>query len=254
MPNRIIKESIRTSKTVNSLSDFEFRLWAYLITYVDDYGRGSADSAIIKGFVFPLRKTVTEKSIDEAMKHLECIGLINLYEVDGELYLCFPKWENHQRVQNKKSKFPEPPIEEEAQIHGESRYVTVNHGESPSESNPNPNTNPNPKKILFAQTENGSAQYADVETIVLNDGSEWKPTVTEYAEYGRLYPNVDVQQEFRKMHGWCNANPAKRKTQRGVKRFVNSWLSREQDRYKPNAPMQRKNADMSVFDEWRVKD
>ena len=35
---RVIKESIRTSKKVNALSDFEFRLWIYLITYADDFG------------------------------------------------------------------------------------------------------------------------------------------------------------------------------------------------------------------------
>ncbi|MBQ7825187.1 MAG: hypothetical protein IJ337_02390 [Clostridia bacterium] len=48
MPNRVIKESIRTSKGVNSLSAFQFRLWVYLITYVDDYGRGSADPELLK--------------------------------------------------------------------------------------------------------------------------------------------------------------------------------------------------------------
>ena len=32
------------------------------------------------------------------------------------------------------------------------------------------------------------------------------------------------------MRGWCLANPSKRKTQRGVKKFINNWLSRQQDR------------------------
>ena len=32
------------------------------------------------------------------------------------------------------------------------------------------------------------------------------------------------------MEGWLDANPGKRKTKVGVKRFVNSWLSRSQDR------------------------
>ena len=124
MPNRIIKEDIRTDKKVNELSDFEFRLWAYLITYVDDFGRGSADTAILKGFVFPLRKAATEKSIGDALSTLERIGLVNLYEVGGEPYLYFPKWGKHQRIQTKQSKFPEPPSS------------TVSHGESPLESNP----------------------------------------------------------------------------------------------------------------------
>ena len=32
------------------------------------------------------------------------------------------------------------------------------------------------------------------------------------------------------MKGWCDSNPTKRKTRRGIKRFVNAWLSKEQDR------------------------
>ena len=71
---------------------------------------------------------------------------------------------------------------------------------------------------------------ADVEALILNDGSEWKPTEALFAEYVRLYPNVDVKQQFNEMRGWCLSNPAKRKTRRGITRFVNSWLSRQQDR------------------------
>lgn len=110
MPNRIIKESIRTSKTVNSLSDFEFRVWLYLITYVDDYGRGSADPEILRGMVFPRRKGITEAQISDALHRLANTGMVNLYEVDGEPYFYFPKWRDHQRVQQKHSKFPDPPL------------------------------------------------------------------------------------------------------------------------------------------------
>ena len=108
MPNRIIKESIRTSKKVNNLSDFQFRFWIYLITYVDDYGRGSADPEILRGFVFPRRKGITEEQISQSLQALANSGMINLYEVDGESYFCFPNWETHQQVRAKKSKFPAP--------------------------------------------------------------------------------------------------------------------------------------------------
>lgn len=44
------------------------------------------------------------------------------------------------------------------------------------------------------------------------------------------YPAVDVRQELRKMAAWLDSNPSKRKTRRGVERFINNWLSRQQDR------------------------
>lgn len=81
-----------------------------------------------------------------------------------------------------------------------------------------------------AGQQSNEVQEADVEAIPLNDGTEWRPDQALFAEYARLYPNVDVKQQFNEMRGWCLSNPAKRKTPRGIKRFVNGWLSREQDR------------------------
>ncbi len=71
---------------------------------------------------------------------------------------------------------------------------------------------------------------ADVEALILNDGTEWKPSAALVAEYVRLYPNVDVKQQFNEMRGWCIANPQKRKTKRGITKFVNNWLCKAQDK------------------------
>ncbi len=71
---------------------------------------------------------------------------------------------------------------------------------------------------------------ADVEALILNDGTEWKPSAALVAEYVRLYPNVDVKQQFNEMRAWCIANRPKCKTKRGITRFVNNWLSKEQDK------------------------
>lgn len=70
---------------------------------------------------------------------------------------------------------------------------------------------------------------ANVEAIPLTDGTEWRPTVSEYDEYCRLYPSVDVFDSFRRMRAWSLSNPTKKKTRNGVRRFVNTWLSKEQD-------------------------
>ena len=109
MPNRMIKDSIHTSEKVNAMTDFQFRLWINLIAYVDDYGRGDARPAIIKGNCFPLRERLTTQAISEGLTGLASIGCVVLYEVDGRPYLCFPNWEKHQTIRNKRSKFPEPP-------------------------------------------------------------------------------------------------------------------------------------------------
>lgn len=55
-------------------------------------------------------------------------------------------------------------------------------------------------------------------------------TKDDVRKYSELYPAIDVRQEIRSMIGWCDANPKNRKTRTGVRRFINSWLSRSQDR------------------------
>lgn len=108
MPNRIIKESIARSEKINELTDFQFRLWVHLVTYVDDYGRGDARPAIIRGSVFPLRERITNKDIEKGLADLAGAGCVGLYKVDGKPYLYFPNWEEHQRVRTKVSKCPAP--------------------------------------------------------------------------------------------------------------------------------------------------
>ena len=108
MPNRIIKESICTSDKINRLSDFEFRLWVSLLTYVDDYGRGDARPAIIKGRCFPLRDRITATDINRALCTMADIGVVALYQVDGKPLLCLPGWEKHQRIQRSSSRNGSP--------------------------------------------------------------------------------------------------------------------------------------------------
>ncbi len=78
-----------------------------------------------------------------------------------------------------------------------------------------------------------------VAEIVLNDKSKAKITQAEVDQWKKLYPAVDVLQELRKMTAWCEANPTKRKTKRGIKAFIVNWLSREQDKGKTGSTQQK---------------
>lgn len=132
MPNRIIKETLCSSEKLAALSDFEFRLWIGLILQADDYGRGDARPAIIKGHVFPLRERLPLKDIENSLANLAAAGCVSLYAVDGRPYFQFPNWSQHQRIRNAKPKFPQPV----ADIRGDSPQVAASCG--PIQSNPNP--------------------------------------------------------------------------------------------------------------------
>ena len=55
---------------------------------------------------------------------------------------------------------------------------------------------------------------------------------TDIDDWSDIYPNVNVLQELKKMKGWLDANPKRRKTKSGLPRFINAWLSKEQDKPK----------------------
>ena len=224
MPNRIIKESLCSSEKIASLSDFEFRLWVGLITQVDDAGRGDARPAIIKGRVFPFRERLSIKDIDAALQALAAKGCVSLYTVDGKPYFLFPGWVKHQRVRDCKPKYPEPPenlnLPQSAASCGElPQSAALIQSESESESNP---------KEYCAEPQ--AADAPPVISLPLNDGTFYDVSENDRAKWSQLYPNVDVPQQLRNMAGWCDANPTKRKTRGGIKRFITAWLAREQDK------------------------
>ena len=209
------------------MTDFQFRLWVYLITYVDDYGRGSADPELLKGFVFPRRKGVTESTIEKALLDLANSGSVLLYEVDGEPYFCFPNWSDHQRIQTKKSKFPAP-------SDANPPCSTVSHRESPPEYESNPNTNPNPNTKRGA-----SARFAP-------------PTVEEVRAYCHERKNsIDPQHfvDYYEANGWVQG---KGKPIKDWKATVRTWEGRDKPKNGPtyNPPSER---DVERFEQERER-
>ena len=79
-----------------------------------------------------------------------------------------------------------------------------------------------------AEPETVSAQ--PIISIILNDKSLFDVSPEDYNRWCELYPAVNVMQELRKMSSWSTDNPKRRKTKSGIRRFINAWLSKEQDK------------------------
>ena len=73
-------------------------------------------------------------------------------------------------------------------------------------------------------------QSASVLALPLTDGTEFEISEADVEQWSGLYPAVDVLQALRSMLGWLDVNPTKRKTRAGIRRFINTWLAKEQDR------------------------
>lgn len=86
-------------------------------------------------------------------------------------------------------------------------------------------------KDTYCTEPNKSAPVpAAVIELILNDKTLYPIHQSDIDMWQELYPGVNVLQQLRAMSGWLDANPQKRKTRKGVKRFINNWLSREQDK------------------------
>ena len=106
MPNRILKESICTSEQINELSAFEEVVFYRLMVNADDYGRFDGRIPILRSRLFPL-KDIRDQQIEEALRKLSTVDLVDLYEVGGKPIVSLTGWERHQTIRARKSKYPE---------------------------------------------------------------------------------------------------------------------------------------------------
>ncbi len=86
------------------------------------------------------------------------------------------------------------------------------------------------KENIYSSERNKVPSSPEFCKLILNDGKHHVITEADVDHFKQLYPAVNIESELRKMVGWLESNPTKRKTSRGVSRFVNSWLARQQDK------------------------
>ena len=100
MPNRILKETIKRSPEIDSLSWFEEVVFYRLIVTADDYGCLDGRDVVLKNDLFPTKDNVTRKAIVDAISKLASVGLVCRYTANDRPYLCLPTWKLHQRLRN----------------------------------------------------------------------------------------------------------------------------------------------------------
>lgn len=161
MPNRILKESIRESDSIDSLTWFQEVLFYRLIVSCDDYGRFDGRISVIKNRLFPLKEDLTLKTVADAIQKLVTAGLVILYEYDGKPYLYLPTWTAHQNVRAKRSKYPDPETAFKNMIASASR---CNHNEN--------NRNPMPGNVPVIQSVSESLSISESKSESISGGGD----------------------------------------------------------------------------------
>ena len=74
---------------------------------------------------------------------------------------------------------------------------------------------------------NKNLQDKDLPPIILITGKEWRPSEKELLQWSTFYPDTDLPGELRRMEGWFQKHPDRRKTERGMHTFVKVWLDQK---------------------------
>lgn len=201
--------------------------YAGLWCVADRHGRFKWKPREIKVEVLPY-DDVDFGAVLDALAHYR---FVFKYQSGGEWFGYIPKFSEHQHINKHEpeSSIPAPPKDVAKKVHARAMPV-----HAPREGNDSGNDDGNGKegKESCAEPQAAPAPEAPpVELLPTNrEGEEVGVSQAQVDEFTRLYPAVDVRQELRAMRGWLLTNERKRKTRKGMGAFINSWLSKEQNR------------------------
>lgn len=109
MPNRILKDSICTSPTIDDLTEQEENFFYRLIVHCDDYGLMDARESVLRAKLYPLRlHRISDAIIRNLLLRCVEVGLVEVYEVKGRPYVHLMTWGDHQQIRAKRPKYPKP--------------------------------------------------------------------------------------------------------------------------------------------------
>lgn len=131
-----------------------------------------------------------------------------------------PDTEKSSFSDTEKSSYPFPKNTESISSESNNTESKKNNINNNSINNNNSIISPEPKKEI---------KLSDI-LLPLNDGSFYNVPEDKIEIRKQAYPAVDIMQELRKMISWLESNPSRKKTKQGIARFINTWLSKEQDK------------------------
>lgn len=161
---------------------------------------------------------VGEQSIRTALKLLEKLEIVTSRATNKCTVISFVNWHRYQDEQ--------PAPNQQANQH-----LTTNKNERKKEEiKTDTSYLAQSSAGVSSAPEPANEQERPIAMIPLADGTDFPVPASLAGEYAAAYPGVDVQRELAQARAWCLSNPRQRKTKNGIRRFLNSWLDRAQNR------------------------
>lgn len=220
---RTVKPEFWTNEDLAEVSEPARLLAIGLLNHSDDEGYFKANKSLIKAVVFPLSEPSV--SIQGCLKQLSSVGYIRLFKgSDGKDYGKVVNFESHQRVNRptpSKIKGMDSGSDDSLSIHG-----------GLIEDSPPEGKGKEGKGGIKSGAQQADSEPA-VEFLPTNkygtEEEQFPITQSQIDEWQEAYPSLDCLQQVKQARLWLKANPAKRKTYKGMERFITAWLRRQHD-------------------------
>lgn len=179
-------------------------------------------------------EAMTDEEAGKLFKAILSYQTTGEYELDGLLNVIFLQikqqidYNNEQYEESKRKKSIAGKKGMENRWHNKDNNVITedNNVINVIENDNTPITSDNKNNLYVNVYDNVNVNDNVFITLLLEDGV-YEVTKEEIEESQKNYPNIDVEESYRKMAEWLQENPSKRKSRNGIKRFITGWLSRE---------------------------
>lgn len=245
---RYLKPDFFDDEELCALSPFHRLCYQGLWCQADRAGRLEDRPKRLKARIFPY----DDVDMETLLTDLARAGFVIRYLVDGKAYLTVKPsaWEKHQRPRNDEPESLIPAPSDHAVV-----YASMGSEESLGVALRKTVTDPSLSSDAAVTSErigigmgngdrNGGtcaealtrSTPVDASPVMLTfpvvgvDGGEWALRQSQVDEWKTLFPGLDVLAECRHALAWVLANPGRRKTARGMRKFLAGWCMRTVDR------------------------
>lgn len=207
-----------------------FKLWMHLLliaNHKDNKWRGEVikrGSTVTSYAQLSVQTGLTVQQVRTSLKKLQKTAEVTKVTSSKNTVIIVTNYDKYQDSNKQDNKQINNVVTNNQQ--SSNKQVTTNNNDKKDK---NDNNDKNIKDIYLSE----QLEIAPTESFItldLKTGDEFPVYEQEIKEWQMTYPNVDIVCELRKMKSWLEANPKRRKTRTGMKRFINGWLSREQDK------------------------
>jgi hypothetical protein len=225
---RCIKPEFPHSESMGRVSRDARLAFILLWTIADDAGRLRGNSRMLASLLYPYDSDAP-RLIDRWLGELEAEGCVNRYTIDGNQYLEVRNWLSHQRIDR-----PTPSkIPSLAKAREDSRGLVEG---SPLDRNGMEGIKEGNGKDICGETAEPSSppdepahEPAVLEFPCDGEPSTWRLMASQVAEWQTLFQSLDIVSECRSALAWVLADSARRKTARGMQKFLVGWFGRAQN-------------------------